>query len=112
MTQKASDDIGKPAEEALAAYQEGDLEGAAEKLVEAHAKTQEHLEKGEILSEERATLIHGAIDTLADAMGVSASIPVEEGRGEEGEGNGGPPGDVPGEGKGKGRGEGNGEGDD
>jgi tRNA A-37 threonylcarbamoyl transferase component Bud32 len=103
MTQKAADDIGKPAEDALAAYQEGDLEGAAEKLVEAHAKTQELLGQGEILSEERATLIHGAIDTLADAMGVSAAIPAEESRGEDGEGSG-PPEDVPGEGKGKSKG--------
>jgi tRNA A-37 threonylcarbamoyl transferase component Bud32 len=103
ITEKAVADIGKESEEALADYQGDDLESAAQQLVEAHVKTEEAMAEGEV-TEDRAALIHDAIDRLATAMGISAAPP-EESSGEEGEGgeNGhGPPEDVAGEGKAKG----------
>jgi eukaryotic-like serine/threonine-protein kinase len=111
ISEEAADDIGKSAEEAVSEFEKGDLDKAAEKLIEAHAKVQAYLADGQILSEERAAAIHDQIDALAAAMGVSAPIPeVEEEDGEEGgeeEGNGrgnGSSGRGNSEGKGKGQG--------
>ena len=81
----AADEILKQAEEAVADFNEDDLDGAAANLVEARTQVQEALARGEITSEERAAAIQAAIDALAQAMGVTAPAPTIGGE----EGNGG-----------------------
>jgi predicted Ser/Thr protein kinase len=120
VSEKAAADIGEQAEEALTAYNEGDQEGAAAQLAEAHAVVSESVTLGEITSEERGAAIRAAIDGLAQAMGVTATI-TEGGGGENGEGEGGngegeegnssssgPPDEPPGKAKGHENGEGQG----
>jgi tRNA A-37 threonylcarbamoyl transferase component Bud32 len=105
----AAEDIAKSADEAVREFEKGDLEKAAEKLVEAHVKVQTYQAEGLIPSEERAVAIHEQIDSLAGAMGISAPIPEAEEDGESEEGNGEESsGRGRSEGKGKGRGEGEG----
>jgi eukaryotic-like serine/threonine-protein kinase len=121
VSEKAAADIGEQAEEALTAYNEGDQEGAAAQLAEAHAVVSESVTAGEITSEERGAAIRAAIDGLAQAMGVTATIPEAdvggngEGEGGNGEGGGegnssssGPPDEPPGKAKGHENGEGQG----
>jgi hypothetical protein len=110
---KAAEEIRKDADEALAAFSEGDGEKAAQEVTEAYAKTLEALEKGEITSEERAAAIQSALQEFAATMGVTISEPEApdegEGNGEEGESHGnGSSGRGNSEGKGKGEGEGRG----
>jgi eukaryotic-like serine/threonine-protein kinase len=116
VSEEAAQDVAKSADEALREFEKGDLDKAAEKLVEAHLKVQTYQAERLILSEERAAAIHEGIDSLASAMGISATAPEGEEEGDEGdEGNGDGSsgrGNSEGKGKGKGRGGGNGEGDD
>jgi tRNA A-37 threonylcarbamoyl transferase component Bud32 len=109
VSEDAAQDIAKSAEEAVREFEKGDLEKAAEKLVEAHVKVQTYQAEGLILSEERAVAIHEQIDSLADAMGIPAPIPEEE---EEGENGNGEESSGPGRSEGKGKGRGEGDGDD
>jgi tRNA A-37 threonylcarbamoyl transferase component Bud32 len=108
VSEDAAQDIAKSAEEAVREFEKGDLEKAAEKLVEAHVKVQTYQAEGLILSEERAVAIHEQIDSLADAMGIPAPIPEEE----EGENGNGEESSGPGRSEGKGKGRGEGDGDD
>jgi predicted Ser/Thr protein kinase len=116
VSEEAAQDVANSADEALREFEKGDLDKAAEKLVEAHLKVQTYQAERLILSEERAAAIHEGIDSLASAMGISATIPEGEEDGDEGdEGNGDGSsgrGNSEGKGNGKGRGGGNGEGDD
>jgi tRNA A-37 threonylcarbamoyl transferase component Bud32 len=108
---KAAEEIRKDADEALAAYGEGDGEKAAQEVAEAYAKTLEALEKGEITSEERAAAIQSALQEFAATMDVTISKPEApeegEGNGDEGENGNGEEasgrGNSRGQGKGKGR---------
>ena len=111
VSEDAAQDIAKSAEEAVGEFEKGDLEKAAEKLVEAHVKVQTYQAEGLILSEERAVAIHEQIDSLADAMGIPAPIPEAE-EGEEGENGNGEGSSGPGRSEGKGQGRGEGGGDD
>jgi hypothetical protein len=102
---KANEEIRKDADEALAAYGEGDGEKAAQEVTEANAKTLEALEKGEITSEERGAAIQSALQEFATTMGVTISEPEVsdegDGDGEEGRGQG-PPEGAPGGDRGEG----------
>jgi tRNA A-37 threonylcarbamoyl transferase component Bud32 len=86
---KAVDEVSKEAEEALEKFREGDFDGAAAELGEAHLKVQEALAKEEITSDTRAQEIHAAIDALAEAMQVMPVVPSPPPRGEGGGGEGG-----------------------
>jgi tRNA A-37 threonylcarbamoyl transferase component Bud32 len=110
ISEDAAQDIARSADEAVREFEKGDLEKAAEKLVEAHLKVQTYQAEGLILSEERAIAIHEQIDSLAGAMGISAPIPEAEEDDDDENGNGeGSSGPGRSEGKGKGRGEGGGD---
>jgi hypothetical protein len=84
---KAFDKVSKEAQEAVEKYREGDLEGAAAELGEAHLKVQEALAKGEITSDTRAEEIHSAIEALGEAMRVTPEVPSPSPRGEGGGGD-------------------------
>jgi eukaryotic-like serine/threonine-protein kinase len=84
---KAFDKVSKEAQEAVEKYREGDLDGAAAELGEAHLKVQEALAKGEITSDTRAEEIHAAIDSLAEAMQVAPVVPSPPSQGEGGGGD-------------------------
>jgi hypothetical protein len=85
---KAGDDILKQAGEALGKYSEGDSEGAAAELGEAHLAVQDAQEKGDITSDARAQEIHAAIDALAEAMQVTPVVPSPPSEGDGGGGDG------------------------
>ena len=107
ISEDAAQDIAKSADEAVREFEKGDLEKAAEKLVEAHLKVQTYQAEGLIPSEERAIAIHEQIDSLAGAMGISAPIPEaeEDGEGENGNGDEGNGEEASGRGNSRGKGE-------
>jgi eukaryotic-like serine/threonine-protein kinase len=115
---KAGDELLRQSEEAMGAYEAGDLPGALGKLSELNQKVTEHAESGRIAGD-RAFSIQQAAEDLAVAMqAVPPSPPPvaedeEGGEGDEdpsGPGSGEPQGKAKGHDKDKGKG--NGEGDD
>jgi hypothetical protein len=108
--EEAGEELLKKSEEALSAYQEGDLTGAIGKLSELNQKTAEYVDKGE-MSGNRAVAIQEASNDLAVAMQASPPSPPpteeepEEDGGEadsSGPGSGEPQGEAKGQDKGKG----------
>jgi eukaryotic-like serine/threonine-protein kinase len=117
--EKAAEELLKPAEDSLGAYQGGDLDGALGELEELNSKLAEYVETGEV-SGDRAVEIQQAAEDLAVAMQAAPPSPIpteeepteepEEDGGEEdssGEGSGEPQGEAKGHDKNKDKGKGN-----
>jgi Protein kinase domain len=113
--EKAGDELLLKSEEALSAYEAGDLAGALGKLSEVNQKVTEHSEKGRI-DGDRAFSIQQATEDLAVAMRAAPPSPPpvveedeegdEEGDESSGPGSGEPQGEAKGHDKNKGNGKG------
>jgi serine/threonine protein kinase len=92
VSKKAADQLSHGIEDAVKAYQNGDLEGALGRLADLDKHLGDLVQHGEITSPDRAAIIHMGIVQLGDAMAAAPPSPAPGG----GQGN------ENGNGKGKG----------
>lgn len=97
INQKAADELFKGLGEIQKEWLEGDADGGLGKIEDLKGKIEELESQGEITSPEVVTALRGALDDLAEAMGLTSP---PEGRGGEEDG----PGNSGGKGNGKGKG--------
>jgi eukaryotic-like serine/threonine-protein kinase len=87
ITEPAALQIAEEVQGAVDQYQRGNLGRALDQLANVHVLVDEQLSSGDITTEERATMIHSAVDALAAAL--ESTPPPDEDRGGGGNGGGG-----------------------
>jgi serine/threonine-protein kinase len=86
ISDKAAEELFKGLEEINKKWLEGDVEGALEEIAKLDAKIDELASGGEITSQSVVNALHGGLDDLAEAMGITSP---PEGGEEDGPGNSG-----------------------